>query len=90
MRRAARVLGALLLATLATAAPAFAQGELRVAIPWTPANLDSTMNLSSLRAQVGVSLFDSLLGRDAEGKIVGELVETWRALPLPRRDPQVA
>ena len=80
MRRAAVGLALVLAATLAVAAPAFAQGELRVAIPWTPENLDPTMNLSSIRAQVGVSLFDSLLGRDAEGKIVGELAESWRAL----------
>jgi len=71
--------GALLVVLLA-AAPAWAQGELRVAIPWTPENLDPTMNLSSLRSQVGVSLFDSLVGRDADGKIVGELAESWRAL----------
>jgi peptide/nickel transport system substrate-binding protein len=80
MRRVGRALAAVLVATLAAAAPAFAQGELRVAIPWTPENLDPTMNLSSLRSQVGVSLFDSLLGRDADGKIVGELAESWRAL----------
>ena len=71
---------AVLAVSLAAAAPAWAQGELRVAIPWTPENLDPTMNLSSLRSQVGVSLFDSLLGRDADGKIVGELAESWRAL----------
>jgi peptide/nickel transport system substrate-binding protein len=70
----------LVVALLAGAAPAWAQGELRVAIPWTPENLDPTMNLSSLRSQVGVSLFDSLVGRDADGKIVGELAESWRAL----------
>src|SRR4029453_8719395 len=70
----------LVVALLAGAAPAWAQSELRVAIPWTPENLDPTMNLSSLRSQVGVSLFDSLVGRDADGKIVGELAESWRAL----------
>jgi peptide/nickel transport system substrate-binding protein len=62
------------------AAPPAAQGELRVAIPWTPENLDPTMNLSSLRSQVGVSLFDSLVDRDGEGKIVGALAESWRLL----------
>ena len=55
-------------------------GELRVAIPWTPENLDPTMNLSSLRSQVGVSIFDSLVDRDGEGKIVGALAESWRLL----------
>jgi peptide/nickel transport system substrate-binding protein len=54
--------------------------ELRVAIPWTPENLDPTMNLSSIRAQVGVSLFDSLVGRDAEKRIVPELAESWKLL----------
>jgi peptide/nickel transport system substrate-binding protein len=54
------------------------QGELRVAIPWTPENLDPTMNLSSFRAMVGVSLFDSLVGRDAETRIVPQLAESWR------------
>ena len=54
--------------------------ELRVAIPWTPENLDPTMNLSSIRAQVGVSLFDSLVGRDREGRIVPELAESWKLL----------
>jgi peptide/nickel transport system substrate-binding protein len=53
-------------------------GELRVAIPWTPENLDPTMNLSSIRAAVGASMFDSLVGRDAAGKIVPELAESWR------------
>jgi peptide/nickel transport system substrate-binding protein len=71
---------AALLVALLVASPAWAQGELRVAIPWTPENLDPTMNLSSLRSQVGVSLFDSLVGRDADGKIAGELAESWRAL----------
>jgi peptide/nickel transport system substrate-binding protein len=71
---------AALLVLLLAAAPAWAQDELRVAIPWTPENLDPTMNLSSLRSQVGVSVFDSLVGRDADDKIVGELAESWRAL----------
>jgi peptide/nickel transport system substrate-binding protein len=55
-------------------------GELRVALPWTPENLDPTMNLSSIRSQVGVSLFDSLVGRDADGKIAPELAESWRLI----------
>jgi peptide/nickel transport system substrate-binding protein len=59
-------------------APAQPQGELRVAIPWTPENLDPTMNLASFRAMVGVSLFDSLVGRDAENRIVPQLAESWR------------
>ena len=54
------------------------QGELRVAIPWTPENLDPTMNLSSIRAMVGVSMFDSLVGRDADSRIVPQLAESWR------------
>jgi peptide/nickel transport system substrate-binding protein len=56
------------------------RGELRVAIPWTPETLDPTMNLSSLRAAVGVSIFDSLVGRDADGRIVPELAESWKLL----------
>ena len=62
--------------------PAVAQspGELRVALPWTPENLDPTMNLSSIRAKVGVSIFDSLVGRDAENRIVPQLAESWKAL----------
>jgi peptide/nickel transport system substrate-binding protein len=56
------------------------RGEIRVAIPWTPENVDPTMNLSSIRATVGVSLFDSLVGRDADGKIVPELAESWKLL----------
>ena len=43
-------------------------GELRVALPWTPENLDPTMNLSSIRAAVGVSLFDSLVRRSSSGR----------------------
>ena len=73
-------LAALLLAAWLTAGPAAAQGELRVAIPWTPENLDPTMNLSSIRAQVGVSIFDSLVGRDPDNRIVPELAESWRLL----------
>ena len=59
-------------------APARSQGtgELRVALPWTPENLDPTMNLSSIRAKVGVSMFDSLVGRDAENRIVPQLAES--------------
>src|SRR5438132_3954486 len=56
------------------------QGELRVAIPWTPENLDPTMNLSSIRATVGVSIFDSLVGRDADQRIVPQLAESWKLL----------
>ena len=56
------------------------KGELRVGIPWTPENLDPTMNLSSIRATVGVSLFDSLVGRDRDNRIVPELAESWKLL----------
>jgi hypothetical protein len=52
-----------LLILLPAGVQAQSQGELRVAIPWTPENLDPTMNLSSFRAMVGVSIFDSLVGR---------------------------
>ena len=55
-------------------------GELRVALPWTPENLDPTMNLASIRAAVGVSLFDSLVGRDADNRIVPQLAESWKLL----------
>jgi peptide/nickel transport system substrate-binding protein len=55
-------------------------GELRVALPWTPENLDPTMNLASIRAAVGASLFDSLVGRDADNRIVPQLAESWRLL----------
>ncbi len=55
-------------------------GELHVAIPWTPENLDPSMNLSSIRAQVGMSLFDSMVGRDAQRQIVPELAESWKRL----------
>src|SRR5207248_946377 len=37
-------------------------------------------NLASIRAAVGASLFDSLVGRDAEGRIVPELAESWKTL----------
>src|SRR5262244_2157040 len=67
-----------LLALLTTPTAAQPQAELRVAIPWTPENLDPTMNLSSFRAMVGVSIFDSLVGRDAENRIVPQLAESWR------------
>jgi ABC-type transport system substrate-binding protein len=75
--------GALCLLTVAAGpGPALAQspGELRVALPWTPENLDPTMNLSSIRAKVGVSIFDSLVGRDADNRIVPQLAESWKAL----------
>jgi len=81
--RAALRLAALLLLGLATApaaAPAQPAGELRVALPWTPENLDPTMNLSSIRAKVGVSMFDSLVGRDGENRIVPQLAQSWKAL----------
>lgn len=76
------MLGAVLalLALLPVADAADPPGELRVAIPWTPENLDPTMNLSSIRAAVGVSLFDSLVGRDADNRLVPELAESWRLL----------
>jgi peptide/nickel transport system substrate-binding protein len=77
LRRAACA-AAVALVLLAGAARAEPQGELRVAIPWTPENLDPTMNLSSIRAMVGVTMFDSLAGRDAENRIVPQLAESWR------------
>jgi peptide/nickel transport system substrate-binding protein len=94
MRRTVRLLASVTLAAALLAAadpiaalltgapPATAQpaGELRVGLPWTPENLDPTMNLSSIRAAVGVSLFDSLVGRDADGKIVPQLAESWKLL----------
>jgi peptide/nickel transport system substrate-binding protein len=61
-------------------APGQTAGELRVGLPWTPENLDPTMNLSSIRAKVGVSMFDSLVGRDADNRIVPQLAESWKAL----------
>jgi len=74
--------GVVMLAALLMLVPgpigAQSQGELRVAIPWTPENLDPTMNLSSFRAMVGVSMFDSLVGRDTENRIVPQLAESWR------------
>ena len=44
----------ILLSLLPPASAADPAGELRVAIPWTPENLDPSMNLSSIRAQVGI------------------------------------
>jgi peptide/nickel transport system substrate-binding protein len=76
--RALTLAVAVLLALMPAGVPAQPQGELRVAIPWTPENLDPTMNLASFRAMVGVSLFDSLVGRDAENRIVPQLAESWR------------
>jgi peptide/nickel transport system substrate-binding protein len=75
------VLLALALAGI-TVGPAAAQapGEVRVALPWTPENLDPTVNLSSIRAKVGVSLFDSLVGRDPENRLMPQLAESWKAL----------
>ena len=52
--------------TAPAAVGAQSPGELRVALPWTPENLDPSMNLSSIRAKVGISIFDSLVGRDAD------------------------
>ena len=51
-----------------------------MALPWTPENLDPTMNLSSIRAKVGISIFDSLVGRDADNKLVPQLAESWKSL----------
>jgi peptide/nickel transport system substrate-binding protein len=78
-RRALAALAIVLLVALPAPA-ADPKGELRVAIPWTPENLDPTMNLSSIRAAVGASLFDSLVGRAAAGRIVPELAEAWKLL----------
>ncbi|MFI5338759.1 MAG: ABC transporter substrate-binding protein [Candidatus Methylomirabilales bacterium] len=69
-----------LLSLLPSAYAAEAPGELHVAIPWTPENLDPSMNLSSIRAQVDMSLFDSLVGRDAQRRIVPQLAESWKLL----------
>ena len=68
MKIRALLLAIALLAGAALAGAADPRGELRVAIPWTPENLDPTMNLSSIRATVGVSIFDSLVGRDADNQ----------------------
>jgi len=76
--RLAACAAAVLLALLPAGGGAQPQGELRVAIPWTPENLDPTMNLSSIRGSIGVSMFDSLVGRDAENRIVPQLAESWR------------
>ncbi len=74
------ILAALIIAGSPPVRAADSKDELRVAIPWTPENLDPTMNLSSIRAQVGVSIFDSLVGRDSEKRIVPELAESWKLL----------
>jgi len=82
MRRRAplRLTGVLVMLLVAGEAGAQSPGELRVALPWTPENLDPTMNLSSIRAKVGVGIFDSLVGRDAENRITPQLAESWKAL----------
>ena len=82
MRRRAplRLTGVLVMLLVAGPAGAQSPGELRVALPWTPENLDPTMNLSSIRAKVGVGIFDSLVGRDAENRITPQLAESWKAL----------
>ena len=83
MRRALAVAAALLAAVawnVIAWAAADTKGELRVALPWTAENLDPTMNLSSIRAAVGVSIFDSLVGRDTQNRIVPELAESWKTL----------
>ncbi len=64
------------LSLLPSAYAAEAPGELRVAIPWTPQILDPSTNLSSSRAQVDMSLFDSLVGRDARRRIFPQLAES--------------
>jgi peptide/nickel transport system substrate-binding protein len=69
-----------LLALAGLAGAADPRGELRVGIPWTPENLDPTMNLSSIRATVGASIFDSLVGRDRDNRIVPELAESWKLI----------
>jgi peptide/nickel transport system substrate-binding protein len=73
-----RVLVAALLVVLVALGASAQPSEIRVAIPWTPENLDPTMNLSSIRATVGASMFDSLVGRDPDGKLVPELAESWK------------
>lgn len=78
-----RILGLLAIILLRLCASAYAAappGELHVAIPWTPENLDPSMNLSSIRALVGMSLFDSLVGRDAQRHIAPELADAWKRL----------
>jgi peptide/nickel transport system substrate-binding protein len=82
MRAALRLGVVLLVLAVAGSGPAVAQspGELRVALPWTPENLDPRMNLSSIRAKVGVGILDSLVGRDAENRIVPQLAESWKPL----------
>lgn len=74
------ILVVMLLGLAPSAYAADPPGVLRVAIPWTPENLDPSMNLSSIRAQVGMSIFDSLVGRDPENRIVPELAESWKLL----------
>jgi len=72
------ILVAMLVALCPATHAADPREELRVAIPWTPENLDPTMNLSSIRAQIGANIFDSLAGRNAENRIVPELAESWK------------
>jgi hypothetical protein len=50
VRSRALALAVVLLSCAALAGAADPKGELRVGIPWTPENLDPTMNLSSIRA----------------------------------------
>ncbi len=86
MKHRAAVLAALaavtggLLALHGVGAGAQPSKELRVALPWTPENLDPTMNLSSIRAAVGASMFDSLVRRDADNRLGPQLAESWKLL----------
>ena len=58
--RLAACAAALLLVLLPSGAGAQPQGELRIAIPWTPENLDPTMNLAAAIAPPA-----SMVTRDA-------------------------
>jgi peptide/nickel transport system substrate-binding protein len=77
-RRPAVLVAIVVLALAGLAGAADPRGELRVGIPWTPETLDPTMNLSSIRATVGASIFDSLVGRDRDNRIIPELAESWK------------
>jgi peptide/nickel transport system substrate-binding protein len=64
----------------ACARPGVKQDRIVVALPADPAGLNPLLQTGLIEASVHSNLYDSLVGRDADGRLQAGLAESWRAL----------
>ena len=77
--RASRLVGAVIIAACIAASPGVAQ-EFRMAMSTPPTSMDPHFQNITSNANVLEHIFEPLVARDADGKLVPGLAESWRMI----------